>query len=205
MTPTAGTASGVHPVPLGFSRVYVHLEDTFTTENWIAGLKAGNSFVTTGPMLFATVNGQRPSSVTEKSIRGTQEVKIEGHVHSANRITQIELIMNGDLVERISPINHLVEDGSYQTTFRVDRKVDHSSWIIARCFTELPNGRERFAHTAPFYIDIPGKPIRPKQVEIDFLTQRMKEEIQRNQTVLSKEALSEFKEALKFYQGQEAR
>jgi hypothetical protein len=33
----------------------------------------------------------------------------------------------------------------------------------------------------------------------------MKEEIQRNQTVLSKEALSEFEEALEFYQGQEAR
>jgi hypothetical protein len=205
MTPTAGTASGVHPVPLGFSRVYVHLENPFTTENWIAGLKAGNSFVTTGPMLFATVNGQLPSSITKDAIQGTQEVKIEGHVHSANRITQIELIMNGDFVERISPINHVAEDGSYQTTFRVDRKVDHSSWIIARCFTELPNGRERFAHTAPFYIDIPGKPIRPKQVEIDFLTRRMKEEIQRNQTVLSKEALSEFEEALEFYQGQEAR
>ena len=24
--PTAGTASGVHPVPLGFGRVYVHLD-----------------------------------------------------------------------------------------------------------------------------------------------------------------------------------
>ena len=205
MTPTAGTASGVHPVPLGFSRVYVHLEGALSTDSWLAGLKAGNSFVTTGPMLFVKVNDQLPSIIKEESIQGVPEVKIEGAVHSANRITLIELIINGDIIERITPINHQVEDGSYQTTFRSDQKVNRSSWIIARCFTKLPNGRERFAHTAPFYFEAPGKPIRPKQVEIDFLTRRMKEEIDRNQDVLSEEALSEFQEALEFYQNLEVR
>ena len=53
LRPSAGTASGVHPVPLGFGRVYVYLPDGFSYPGWIDGLDAGRSFVTTGPMLFA--------------------------------------------------------------------------------------------------------------------------------------------------------
>lgn len=41
MMPTAGTANGVHPVPAGFSRVYVHQPDGFDYEAWIEGLQAG--------------------------------------------------------------------------------------------------------------------------------------------------------------------
>src|SRR5688572_4758915 len=52
LRPTAGTASGVHPVPLGFGRVYVRLKVGFSYEAWVKGLNEGRSFVTTGPMLF---------------------------------------------------------------------------------------------------------------------------------------------------------
>ena len=39
LRPTAGTASGVHPVPLGFGRVYVHCPDGFSYDAWVRGLK----------------------------------------------------------------------------------------------------------------------------------------------------------------------
>lgn len=52
MKPTAGTASGVHPVPLGFGRVYVKIDGQFSYEKWLQGLMEGRSFVTTGPMLM---------------------------------------------------------------------------------------------------------------------------------------------------------
>ena len=35
LQPTAGTASGVHPVPLGHSRVYVHVDGKFDGDAWI--------------------------------------------------------------------------------------------------------------------------------------------------------------------------
>ncbi len=43
LRPTAGTASGVHPVPLGFGRVYVHRPQGFTYDGWIKGLDAGET------------------------------------------------------------------------------------------------------------------------------------------------------------------
>src|SRR5271154_1086771 len=35
LRPTAGTASGVHPVPLGFGRVSVHLPEGFDGRAWL--------------------------------------------------------------------------------------------------------------------------------------------------------------------------
>lgn len=200
MTPTAGTASGVHPVPLGFSRVYVRTSGPFTKKSWMAGLKDGNSFVTTGPMLFVTANGNHPS--TSKPIHSTGPIKIqiEGVLRSANPVTAIEIVVNGDLAKRFEAAGSPSKDGSYRTDFDLTQDLQSSAWIIARCFTQLPNGRERFAHSAPFYVEIPGRPIRPKQAELDFLIQRMQQEITRNKSLLPPAALQEFHEALAFYQ-----
>jgi len=67
--PTAGSASGAHPVPLGYSRVYVHLPHGFSYAAWLEGLKAGRSFVTTGPMRLATVNGRDPGKISKATPR----------------------------------------------------------------------------------------------------------------------------------------
>jgi len=94
VVPTAGTANGVHPVPAGFSRVYVHLPGGFTYEKWVAGLKAGRSFVTTGPMLFATVNGQDPGE-TFRADCGPVRLRIAGTVRSEQPLAFIEVIRDG--------------------------------------------------------------------------------------------------------------
>ena len=65
--PGAGSASGAHPVPVGYSRVYVHLPGGFNFDAWLAGLKAGRSFVSTGPMLLVTVNDRDPGETFDAS------------------------------------------------------------------------------------------------------------------------------------------
>ena len=59
---SAGSASGVHAVPLGWSRLYVKVEGVFHPEKWFEGARRGRSFATTGPMLFLKVNGLEPGS-----------------------------------------------------------------------------------------------------------------------------------------------
>src|SRR5262245_27017755 len=63
LRPTAGTASGVHPVPLGFGRVYVNCPGKFDYDSWVRGLDCGESFVTTGPMLLVRVNDKNPGTI----------------------------------------------------------------------------------------------------------------------------------------------
>ena len=178
MRPTAGCASGVHPVPLGFGRVYVHLDGPFSYDAWMKGLNEGRSFVTTGPMLFVTMSKEHVLSIAAES---------------GFPISRMELIVNGEAIALPKPSKGGV------CTFEL--KPESSSWVAVRCFEERPDHRVRWAHSAPIYVDVPGKPLRPRRAEVEFLVQRMEQEVARNQGVLTPEAMAEYQEALEFYKG----
>src|SRR6185436_9759343 len=163
MRPTAGCASGVHPVPLGFGRVYVNLDGEFSYDKWMKGLNDGRSFVTTGPMLFVTM--------TSNNI-----LKIR--VESVSPIQEIWAIVNGERFVGFPPDNEK-KDGSYVSAGAHEIGVQESSWVTVRCL-ENRDGRIRWAHSAPIWIDVPGKPIRPRRKDVEFLLKRMEDEIARN-------------------------
>ena len=76
-----------------------------------------------------------------------------------------------------------------------------SGWAAVRCFEQLPNRRTRFAHSAPVFFDIEGKPVSPRRDQVRFLIQRCEEELARCKEVLTESELAEYREALAFYQG----
>jgi hypothetical protein len=179
--PTAGTASGVHPVPLGFGRVYVNLPDGFNYDAWIKGLAAGRSFVTTGPMIMADI------AETEARIRC---------IH--HRETRLELIVNG----RCEPVVTLPAPESAKTvdaraTFKIEEK--GTRWVAVRAW-EVDGDRWRFAHTAPVWFDVPDKPLRPRREEAEWFASRVRAEISRSGELLPPEALAEYRSALQFYE-----
>src|SRR5262245_50443676 len=134
MRPTAGTASGVHPVPLGFGRVYVHQPDGFSYDSWVKGLDQGNSFVTTGPMLFVKMDGER-AGTTFKAIAG-QEFSITGSILAGVPLERIEIVVNGDVTRTLKPANRPNKDGAFES--RIDEKVvfAESGWLIVRCYED---------------------------------------------------------------------
>jgi hypothetical protein len=178
MRPTAGCASGVHPVPLGFGRVYVKIDGAFSYDKWIQGLNEGRSFVTTGPMLSTSL----------------KDGKLRVVVESLHPIRRIEMVSNGDVV-RLPPV---VTRGTV-TAAEIDVKLDETGWVAVRCFEDRPDGRPRWAHTAPVWIDVPGKPLRARKAEVEFLLKSVENEIARNKDVLAPEAMAEYQEALDFY------
>jgi hypothetical protein len=198
MRPTAGTASGVHPVPLGFGRVYVNLPDGFSYDAWIKGLDAGRSFVTTGPMLFATFNGQPPGATI--SADGPTTVHVQGTVDSARPLGRIEVIKNGRVVEIFAPAQQPLDERTWRSTFDKEIPVEGTSWIAVRAFEGEPGyDRVRFAHSAPVFVDVAGRPLRPRRHETDFLVRRMELELERNRGVLSDDELAEYQQALDVY------
>ena len=199
LRPTAGTASGVHPVPLGFGRVYVKLTDGFDYDSWVHGLSEGRSFVTTGPMLFVTVNGFDPGHIFRQSAQGPAAYAVVGTVQSAYPLQRIEIVVNGRITKRIQAENKKLHSGAYLNKINEDVDIATSSWIAVRCFEDQPDNRIRFAHTGPFHINVKDRPLRPRQVEIDFLIKRMDEQIARNQGVLAEEALDEYRQAMRIY------
>ncbi|MBN1422834.1 MAG: CehA/McbA family metallohydrolase [Planctomycetes bacterium] len=193
LRPTAGTASGVHPVPLGFGRVYVKIDGPFSAEAWKEGLAAGRSFVTTGPMLFARVE------------REAGRVRVTGSAIGEGPLARIEIVVNGEVARAVEPANREGERGGRESPFDERVPIAGSSWVAVRCFEDRPEGRIRFAHTAPVFIDIEGKPLRPRREEIAYLIARVEAEIARSEGVLPPAAIDEYREALEIYRAIRAR
>lgn len=199
MRPTAGTASGVHPVPLGFGRVYVHLPDGFSYEKWMSGLDAGHSFVSTGPMLTVQANQADLGKTYQKSAETNYECHLQGAARYWKPISKIEVIVNGEISETIKPQNQKTETGALNSPIDLKLNLESSAWVALRCFSEYEKGRVRFAHTAPVYFDVPGQPVRPKRPAVQYLIRRMEEEIARNQGVTNETCVNEYRKALEAY------
>jgi hypothetical protein len=192
LKPTAGTANGVHPVPLGFSRVYVHCEGGFSYEKWMKGLAEGRSFVTTGPMALVKLEGKLPGATLK--FPGPTKVKIETVSPRHEGKNDYEWIVNGAITS--GGKYGVSNTGAPELKSGGEIELKESGWVVARSFEKHPDGRVRFAHTAPWWVEIEGKPLRPKREQADWFVQRTEEEIARNTGVLSAEQLDEFHEAL---------
>ena len=205
LTPTAGTAAGVHPVPTGFGRVYVHTgEDSFHYDHWLAALKAGRSFVTTGPLLLAEVDGQRPGHIFQEVAPGGTR-RVMGVVHSLAPLDRIEIVVNGRVTETLrGPEAETRSIGGgqvYETCFERTTRAEGNGWIAVRVFEKHPAGRVRFAHTAPWHCELDGgRPLGPTREQIDYLIGRCREEILRNRGVVGAATLAEFETALATYE-----
>jgi len=199
LRPTAGTANGVHPVPLGFSRVYVYLEKGFSADGWIKGLGEGRSFVTTGPMLMTTVNKAPPGQVFRQDSK-PQTYRVDGVAIHERPLDKIEIIVNGEVAAAINPRNKLTPAGAYESKFAEALRLEQSCWVAARCFEPPAAGKARFAHTGPWHVEVAGKPLLPKRAEAEFLVQRVADQIQRSAGVLPAAAIAEYRQALAVFQ-----
>ena len=84
--PSAGSASGVLPNPVGYNRVYVHAAPGLTYEKWFEGLRAGRSFVTNGPLLRCRANERLPGEVFKAAAGGTIEIEVDAKLNSRDPI-----------------------------------------------------------------------------------------------------------------------
>jgi hypothetical protein len=198
LRPTAGTASGVHPVPLGFGRVYVHQPQGFSYQSWMRDLNAGRSFVTTGPMLLVQIDGQDPGHTFAATPGRT--FQITGTATSAVPLDRIEIVVSGQILQTLAPANRPTPQGGYESPLESNVTLDTSCWIALRTFEKRPDGRVRFAHTSPVHVDFPDRPLRPRREEVAYFIERIEQEIERNRSVLPENALAEYGQALRAYQ-----
>lgn len=196
LIPTAGTGSGVHPVPAGFSRTYVHQPEGFSYASWMAALHAGRCFVTNGPSLIATFDGESPGHEFRDS-RGS-DIRVRYEAAAAHGVQRIELIQNGEVAA-------MVIGAADEPQGELRATVTRSGWLALRAWELTPDHRLRLAHTAPVWIEIPDAPAVPKAVETAWLLQRVEEERTRHRGVLAPEALADYEAALKTYRDLHAR
>ena len=146
--PSAGSASGVLPNPLGYNRVYVHCGDELTYEKWFEGLRAGQVVVTNGPMLRPLVNGELPGY--EFSAAKDEIIELQPTLNLAlrDKVEYLEVIKNGEVVSEVRLDEYAKSRGRLPKV-----KFKESGWLLIRAVTNNPR-TFRFASTGPYYVQI---------------------------------------------------
>jgi hypothetical protein len=143
-------------MPVGANRTYAYLNgEEFNFGNWAKAVRGGNTFSTTGPLLFFQADGRPPGSeIVMRSGIGTIEVRAE--VKSFIPIHRLEIIVNGRVI-----VSREDRAGTRELSLADNVKVEGPAWLAARCASGLgPTTSWDLAiaaHTSPVYVHVAGK------------------------------------------------
>jgi len=133
-------------------RTYVYAPTTPTMAEWLAGLTAGRSFVTSAPILLLDVDGEKPGGQLRKEGTGPFKIKISVKARcEVTPITDVDLIVNGRVVEHRT-VSEAERQGHW-VEFSRNVELTASAWIAARASSMAPIGLpDALAHTNPVYV-----------------------------------------------------
>jgi hypothetical protein len=140
-------------MPVGLHRTYAHLGgDEFNVENWSQAVRRGNTFMSSGPLLFFKADGRAPGEEIAFRAAGGR-VEVEAHARCTTPVHRLEIVSNGKVVA-----SQVEERGARELRLKENVSLSGPGWLAARCFsrTEMLGSRVA-AHTSPVYITVPGK------------------------------------------------
>jgi Tol biopolymer transport system component len=108
---------------VGSMRTYAMVGRDFTVDAWLAGLKKGNVFYTSGPLLDFQVNGKSPGETVRLPASGGT-VKLTGTVRSIVPLSRAAIYSNGRVIHDIKP-----GADPHSLTFEQEIKVTGSCWF----------------------------------------------------------------------------
>ncbi len=194
LPPSAGSASGVLPNPVGYNRVYTYLGDRPDYSAWWAALRDGRSFVTNGPMLRVPVDGHMPGHVFNAAT-GPLELGVFIDLQSRDPIDRVEIIKDGRIERTVR------SDDWSQTDSLGMIRFDASGWFLVRAICR--NAKTfRFASTAPYYVEISEAKRRISRASAQFFLDWVDERIGRvklDDPVQRREVLEHHEHARRFW------
>lgn len=152
---------------VGGVRTYAHLGDQpFGYETWMAAVRAGNTFVTVGPLAEIQVEGVRPGDRLQLPTTGGT-VTVTWRVESVSMpIERVEIVAGGLAAEAVQVGGLLSASGS------AELKIDRSTWVALRVrgsYWGKPT--EIAAHTSAVQILVAGSSLFSEQDAIAVLEQ----------------------------------
>jgi hypothetical protein len=150
---------------VGSVRTYAQLQggEEFTYRNWIEACRAGRTFITSGPLLTFTVNGQGPGSIVHLSEPGAR-VQVRAAARSLGAldwlmVTAPDSWSNDPTVSFTTVAKAKLYGPSQEGFLEEEITVPASGWLVAEC-----GGRQRLsnlpaaAHTSRIYVQVAHQP-----------------------------------------------
>lgn len=144
--------------PPGSDRTYVHVKGPLTLASWLAGIKAGHTFGSTGPLVFLDVAGREPGDQIALTTTAPRTLHVKATATSIAPMSELAIIVNGKVVRSVTAPSAA---GSLEMAFSDTVAVPQGGWIAARVIG--PSSRYigdgySFAQTSPVYIVRAGHP-----------------------------------------------
>ncbi len=148
------TAAAGSDVPWGSTigevRTHVFIGPKLDIDGWYRGLKAGHTFVSNGPVLEFTVDGQLPGSQIDKP-KGAK-VKIVAKVWGHPKVglpKHLTVVGNEGVIKEIPNL-----DGKTELVVEFERTIQESQWLLAGTVCD----NNAVAHTTPVYVVVDKRP-----------------------------------------------
>ncbi|MDP2982656.1 MAG: SUMF1/EgtB/PvdO family nonheme iron enzyme [Candidatus Latescibacter sp.] len=132
--------------------------------DWMRESVKGRSFVSSGAMVFFTVNGELPGSELKlKAVHGGTAVAVRAEAQWMGGITSVSVIVNGKTVYTE------YGGGSQKVAVNQNIRLTGSSWLAVKV-DGLPVDRfNGCAHTGPVYINLDKRPIHSREDALYFV------------------------------------
>ena len=157
-----GTDKMSNGVPIGLSRTYARLgpDDDFGYDAWCAALRAGRSYMSSGPLLRLSVDGAGIGDTVRLPDAGGT-VAVAATAASIFPMFRLELVHSGRVIASSNS-----ESGTHELRINENVTIDGPGWICVRVDGGGPDhlthhrdvwGRAIMAHTSPVYIACGGR------------------------------------------------
>ena len=177
--------------PLGYNRVYVHLDGVFSETAWWYGLGKGNCFVTNGPLLWVRANGRLPGAVFSAETSDSLALELDVQLTTIDRLIKLEVIQNG----RVTGVIRC--NGDRDKAHKLTVIISESGWFLVRGIAETPK-TFRFASTAPFYVELGQEKWPISKASSRFFLDWVNERIERVKDNITHQSQQE--EVLRFHE-----
>ncbi len=163
---TAGTDKMLNVQVSGSVRTWAYVGDNFTYQGWLDSLKAGRTFVSTGPIVRLTANGSpigsdlKLSSGSEVVLQASMEAPFDQYP-----IDQLEIVVGGKVLVRFpnDAKKSLIGGGAKiwpQTSTWVAARANGSKMLPYQVWPVLgATGIPPMAHTSPIYLTVDDQPV----------------------------------------------
>lgn len=134
------------------NRVFVQVDGSFSYDSWIAGLRAGRTFVSNGPLLELSVNGNPPGA----SFDASERVHVRARAISRLPFDRLQIVQDGAIVAEQPAVDRR------EAILEREIPVEQGGWLAARVESSAKTHAlwGVFAHSSPVYYRVPNMPFR---------------------------------------------
>ncbi|MEX2261548.1 MAG: CehA/McbA family metallohydrolase [Bryobacteraceae bacterium] len=145
---------------MGSSRLYAYLGNRLTWDSWVEAVRKGRTFVTNGPLIQFTVNGEIPGAEIRLPAEGAS-VEAVANLESIVPLEKVEIFFNGKVIETIP-----VAGDARDVQIRKRIPIRESGWLTLRARGGASHPVDDVyvvGETSPVYVYCGDRPIRSRE------------------------------------------